>query len=97
MKIVDQYQQLGIIKAGERLFTPSDALNFLRKIEQKGQSILGVDLWCYMGEQLVEDPSSLDLSDINDPHESITISKRFITYSLPQGTTFVSFVLDEEN
>jgi hypothetical protein len=95
MKLIDQYQTLGIIKAGELLLSPSDALQFLKEIEQREILILGVDLWCYQGDQIVEDPGSLDLSDIDDPQQSVSISKKFITHHLPKGTAFVSFVLDE--
>jgi hypothetical protein len=95
MKLIDQYQKLGIIKAGELLLTPSNALKFLVEIEQRGILILGVDLWFYMGEQIVEDPSSLDLSEIDNPQESVAISKKFIAHDLPKETAFISFVLDE--
>jgi hypothetical protein len=56
---------------------------------------LGVNLWCYVDNQIAEDPGSLDLSEIDDYQESVSIAKRFISQHLPEGTAFVSFVLDE--
>lgn len=96
MKLLDQYQKLGIVKAGELLLNPQDAVNLAEEIAEKGILILGVDIWYYLGDQIVEDPSSLDLSDISDAKISAEISKKFITTQLPENIVYVSFVLDEE-
>lgn len=96
MKLLDQYQKLGIIKAGELLLTPQDAVNLVEEIAQKDILILGVDIWYYLGDRIVEDPSSLDLSDISDAKINAEIAKNFITTQLPENIVYVSFVLDEE-
>lgn len=36
MKLLDKYQQLGSIKAGELLLTPQDAVNLVEEIIQRG-------------------------------------------------------------
>lgn len=96
MTLLDQYQKLGIIKAGELLLTPQDAVNLAEEISRKGILILGVDIWYDLDDKIVEDPSSLDLSDISDAKISAEIAKNFITTKLPKNITYVSFVLDEE-
>lgn len=96
MKLLDKYQKLGIIKAGELLLTPQDAVNLAEEITQRGILILGVDLWYYLGDRIVEDPSCLDLSDISDVKVSAEIAKKFITTQLPENIVYVSFVLDTE-
>jgi hypothetical protein len=95
MKLIDQYQETGIIKAGELLLSPADALEFIKEIAEREILILGVNLWCYVDNQIAEDPGSLDLSEIDDYQESVSIAKKFISQHLPEGTAFVSFVLDE--
>jgi len=95
MKLIDKDETRGIIKAGELLLTPTDALEFIEKIEQRGILILGVDLWCYIGDQIAEDPNSLDLSEIDNHRGSVAIAREFITHHLPEGTAFVSFVVEE--
>ncbi|MGM3308102.1 hypothetical protein ACSQ6I_19355 [Anabaena sp. WFMT] len=95
MKLIDEYQKTGFIKAGELLLTPTHALDFIKEIESRDILILGVNLWCYFNDQIAEDPGSLDLSEIDNIPESVSIAKQFITHNLPEGTAFVSFVLDE--
>ncbi|MEA5577462.1 hypothetical protein [Anabaena sp. UHCC 0451] len=95
MKLIDQYQETGIIKAGELLLSPADALEFMKEIAEREILILGVNLWCYVDNKIAEDPGSLDLSEIDNPQESVSIAKKFISQHLPEGTAFVSFVLDE--
>jgi hypothetical protein len=95
MKLINKYQTSGFIKAGELLLNPTDALEFINEIAERNILILGVGLWCYIDNQIVEDPGSLDLSEINDPQQSVSIAKQFIIHNLPEGTAFVSFVLDE--
>jgi len=95
MKLIDKYQATGIIKAGELLLSPPDALEFIKEIAERGILILGVNLWCYIDNRIAEDPGSLDLSEIDDPQESVLIAKKFISQNLPEGSAFVSFVLDE--
>ncbi|MBS3030638.1 MAG: hypothetical protein HCA25_27370 [Dolichospermum sp. DET50] len=58
-------------------------------------SVLGVDLWYYINDQISEDPGSLDLSEIDDSQQSVSIAKQFITHNLPEGTAFVSLVLND--
>lgn len=95
MQLKDKYQTSEIIKAGELLLTPVDALKFIQEIEERKILILGVDLWCYLDGQITEDPSSLDLSEIDDPQTSVSIAREFINNNLPEDTAFVSFILDE--
>ena len=95
MKLIDKDETRGIIKVGELLLTPTDALKFIEKIEQRGILILGVDLWCYIGDQIAEDPNSLDLSEIDNHRGSVVIAREFITHHLPEGTAFVSFVVED--
>ncbi|AFZ56363.1 hypothetical protein H6G54_10810 [Anabaena cylindrica FACHB-243] len=66
MKLIDEYQKTGFIKAGELLLTPTHALDFIKEIESRDILILGVNLWCYFNDQIAEDPGSLDLSEIDD-------------------------------
>lgn len=96
MKLLDKYQELGIIKAGELLLTPQDAVNLVEEIAQKDILILGVDLWYYLGDQIVEDPSSLDLSNISDAKISVEVAKKFIMTQLPENIVYVSLILDDE-
>jgi hypothetical protein len=96
MKLLDKYQELGIIKANELLLTPQDAVNLVEEIAQKGILILGVDLWYYFGDQIVENPSSLDLSNISDAKISAEVAKKFILTQLPKNIVYVSLVLDDE-
>jgi hypothetical protein len=96
MKLLDKYQELGIIKAGELLLTPQDAVNLVEEIAQKGILILGVDLWYYLGDQIVEDPSSLDLRNISDAKISAEVAKKFIITQLPENIVYVSLILDDE-
>ncbi|MDD1416343.1 hypothetical protein MEN41_17505 [Dolichospermum sp. ST_con] len=95
MKLIDKYQETGIIKAGELLLSPIDALEFIKEIVDKEILILGVNLWCYVDNKIAENPGSLDLSEIDNPQKSVFVAKKFITQYLPEGTAFVSFVLDE--
>jgi hypothetical protein len=95
MKLIDKYQKTGFIKAGELLLTPANALEFINEIAERDILILGVDLWYYINDQISEEPGSLDLSEINDPQQSVSIAKQFITHNLPRGTAFVSLVLDD--
>ena len=96
MKLLDKYQELGIIKAGELLLIPQDAVNLVEEIAQKDILILGVDLWYYLGDQIVEDPSSLDLSNISDTKISVEVAKKFIMTQLPKNIVYVSLILDDE-
>jgi hypothetical protein len=95
MKLIDKYQKTGFIKAGELLLTPANALEFINEIAERDILILGVDLWYYINDQISEEPGSLDLSEIDDTRQSVSIAKQFITHNLPEGTAFVSLVLDE--
>jgi len=95
MKLIDKYQKTGFVKAGELLLTPANALEFINEIAERDILILGVDLWCYVNDQILEDPGSLDLSGIDDSQQSVSIAKQFITHNLPEGTAFISLVLDE--
>ena len=54
-----------------------------------------MNLWCYVDNKIAENPGSLDLSEIDNPQKSVFVAKKFITQYLPEGTAFVSFVLDE--
>lgn len=96
MKLLDKYQELGIIKAGELLLSPQNAVNLVEEIAQKSIPILGVDLWYYWGDQIVEDPSSLDLSNISDAKISAEVAKKFIMSQLPENIVYVSLILDDE-
>jgi hypothetical protein len=95
MKLIDKYQKTGFIKAGELLLTPANALEFINEIAEGNISVLGVDLWYYINNQISEDPGSLDLSEIDDPQQSVSLAKQFITHNLPEGTAFVSLVLSD--
>ncbi|MBC6424829.1 MAG: hypothetical protein GDA48_12135 [Hormoscilla sp. GM102CHS1] len=44
---LDKYHHLGIVKAGELLLLPADAISLADELEQMGILILGVDLWYY--------------------------------------------------
>lgn len=94
--ILNKYQKLGIIKAGELLLTPKDALNLIEELSQKGILLLGVDTWKCLNDNIVEDPNSLDLSNVSDPKNSSEIAKRFILNQLSESIVYVSLVLDDE-
>ena len=95
-KVIDKYHTLGIVKADELLLRPTDALRLADELEQKGILILGLDIWYYIGDQVAEDPGSLDLSEITNVTVSAKLSREFITSHLPEKTAFVSFVLEED-
>lgn len=95
-KLISQYQHLGIVKAEELLLHPKDAIRLTDELEQKGILILGVDPWFYIGKKIAEDPRSLDLSEITDAKISVRLAREFISNRLPEGTAFVSFVLEED-
>jgi hypothetical protein len=95
-ELVIKYKNIGILKAGEILLHPDKAVQCLDELEQIGIRILGVDLWYYVGDRIVEDPGSLDLSEIEDAKASTSIARRFITSQLPDRATFVSFVFAED-
>jgi phosphotransacetylase len=95
-QLIDKYHHLGIIKAQELLLHPEDAVSLANELEKKKILILGVDLWYYIDNKIVEDPSSLDLSEIKNAKTSARLVKEFITNQLPERTAFVSFVLEED-
>jgi len=95
-KVIDQYHTLGMVKADELLLHPTDALHLADELEQRGILILGVDIWYYIGNQIAEDPGSLDLSEITNSKVSAKLAREFITSKLPERTAFVSFVLEED-
>jgi hypothetical protein len=95
-KIIDKYYNLGIVKAGELLLSPVDAIRLADELEQRGILILGVDLWYYIGNKIAEDPGSLDLSEITNVKDSAKLAIEFIQKHLPEKTEFVSFVLEED-
>lgn len=95
-KIIDKYYNLGIVKAGELLLSPVDAIRLADELEQRGILILGVDLWYYIGNKIAENPGSLDLSEITNVKDSAKLAIEFIQKHLPEKTEFVSFVLEED-
>lgn len=95
-KVIDKYHTLGMVKADELLLRPTDALRLADELEQRGILILGVDIWYYIGDQIAEDPGSLDLSEITNVKVSAKLTREFITTHLPEKTAFVSFVLEED-
>ncbi|MEQ8754544.1 MAG: hypothetical protein RID09_13660 [Coleofasciculus sp. G1-WW12-02] len=94
--IIDNYHNLGIVKAGELLLRPVDAVKLADELEKNGILILGVDLWYYIGNKIAEDPGSLELSDISDVKDNARVAKEFIKNKLPERTEFVSFILEED-
>jgi hypothetical protein len=92
-----KYHSLGILKAGELLLQPTDAILAVNNLEQLGILILGVDLWYNQGSDFAEDPNSLDLSDVNDVNQNADSAREFITHHLPKRTTWVSLVFFEES
>jgi hypothetical protein len=92
-----KYHSLGILKAGELLLQPTDAILAINDMEQLGILILGVDLWYNQGSDLAEDPNSLDLSDVDDVSQNADSAREFITHHLPKRTTWVSLVYFEES
>jgi len=95
--LLKKYEHLGILKAGELLLPPTDAIDVINDLGQLGILILGVDLWYSQGLNLAEDPNSLDLSDVNDVIQNAHYAKEFITHHLPKRTTWVSLVCFEES
>lgn len=93
--ILDKYRLLGIIKAGEILLKPVEALSLLEELETKHVRVYGVDFWYYQNTKIVEDFNSLDLSNTKDPEESVQIAKTFLMQFLPKEITLVSLVLDD--
>ncbi|MBC6473453.1 MAG: hypothetical protein GDA48_12075 [Hormoscilla sp. GM102CHS1] len=89
---IDKYHHLGIVKAGELLLRPADAINLADELEQMGILILGVDLWYDLGREIAEDPDSLDLSQVTDVKNNVAIARDFIANKLPSRITFVSLV-----
>ncbi len=89
---IDKYHHLGIVKAGKLLLRPADAINLADELEQMGMLILGVDLWYYIGQEIAEDPGSLDISQGTDVKNNAIIVRDFIANKLPSRIAFVSLV-----
>ncbi|MEA5420434.1 hypothetical protein VB712_14475 [Spirulina sp. CCNP1310] len=95
-RIVEKYQALGIMKAGEILLEPSVALSLMQELQQENNRIYGVDFWYYRDGQLVEDFNSLDLSDVKDPQAAARITQVFLSEYLPKNIVLVSLVFDDD-
>lgn len=98
-QLMDKYQSLGVMMAGELLLYPQDALQFLDDLAIIRVRILGVDLWYFVKDLIAEDLACLDLSSyaVESPDQidqRILAAKQFIRFSLPIHTDLVSFVLD---
>jgi hypothetical protein len=93
--LLKKYYPLNILKAGELLLQPTDAILIINDLEQIGILILGVDLWYNQGLNLVEDPNSLDLSEICDITQNAYHAREFISHHLPKRTAWVSLVFSE--
>ena len=91
-RVIDKYRHQGIIKAGELLLPPADAMDLLSDLEAQAVSILGVDCWYYADRDLAEDPNSLDLSELEDSSISANIARDFILNKLSAKTAFVSLI-----
>ena len=91
-RVIEKYRHQGIIKAGELLLSPADAIDLVCDLEVQGIPILGVDCWYYVGQDLAEDPNSLDLSGLKDSQNGANIAKEFIANQLSSKTAFVSLI-----
>ena len=100
-QVMNKYERFGTWKAGELLLRPEDALSLANELEEMEIVIFGVDVWYYVVKQIVEDPGSLDISDITDGDNRVRASakaaREFIKNKLPEGTAFVSFIMEEDN
>lgn len=95
-RLLDIYRPLGIVKAGELLLRPEDALRLADDLERIGVGIAGVDVWYYVGENIAEGLEGTDLSSLlkeeDSVKKSIAYAKQFIREHLSQRTVFVSFI-----
>lgn len=100
-KILDTYLTKGLIKAGELLLRPRDALFLADDLQRLGVSILGVDIWYQVDGAIAEDPNGLDLSYMTDRDDAVEAStaaaKNYIERQLSDRIEFVSFVIDDQN
>ncbi len=100
-KVLDSYLPKGLIKAGELLLQPQDALYLAHDLQSLGVSILGVDIWYRVDGAIAEDPNGLDLSYMvnrDDPVESSTAAaKNYIEKQLPTHIELVSFVINDND
>jgi len=95
-KLIYQYQTIGVMEAGELLLRPEDALQFVYELEKIGVELLGVDLWYQLGDSIVQDLSSMDLSSYamnkeNRLHEKTLAVERLIKH-IPDNIVYLSFV-----
>jgi hypothetical protein len=98
-EIQAKYLPKGILKAGELLLKPSDAIQLLGELEHANIGVLGINVWYTINDLYAEDLSGMDLSYLlnssNWIHESIQISKKFILEQLTENIERVSFIFED--
>lgn len=94
-RLLASYSSSAIMKAGEVLLQPRAALTLVDELERAAALILGVDVWYCVDGEIAQSLSSLDLSGSGDIHRNAVAAKSFIEGDLPEGTAFVSLVVDE--
>ncbi|MBN1123042.1 MAG: hypothetical protein JXJ17_18350 [Anaerolineae bacterium] len=104
VEILERYRPLGIIKAGELLLRPDDALRLADELGQLGIAILGCDGWYYVkpgDDKAIAQDLAADFFVGNDVlqgndsvQKSVKAVKQFIVTSIPEKTDFISFTFD---
>lgn len=94
-RLLSKYHRVGLMKAGELLLRPTDALRLVDELEQVQVVILGVDVWIDVNGELAEDLGSLDLSGSASAARNATYAREFIANRLPGKAAFVSLVFDD--
>src|SRR5262245_14512409 len=103
VELMKKYRSIGLLKAGQLLLKPDDALRLADELEPLGIAVMGLDTWCYKEFEArttlsQEQMQTLEIKpDVligpRAVQESITLVKRFITQSLPPNAVFVSLTL----
>lgn len=98
--LLEKYKPLGRMEAGELLLAPADALRLAEEATIQGVPILGVGLWQLRGNNVMEDPRGMDLSEIcaaPDGAAQSALAARTLLEKLPQEVALVSLLFDEES
>jgi hypothetical protein len=96
--LIEKYRQKGIMPGQELLLRHDDALCFIDDCERENLIILGLDFYVLENDKVIQ-VSSADYSSLvgqpNNLQESIIAARKLIRNGLPDGASWVSFVVKE--
>jgi hypothetical protein len=103
-QIMGQYRHLGVVKGGELLLRPDDALRLAEELGRIGIAIMGCDGWYYVKpdddrwiaqDLAVDYYVGDDILQCDEPvRRSVEAVKQFIKTEVTERTAFISFTLD---